>query len=228
MSTPTPLKVLYAVHPDLDTLDFTGPLEIFSQATHPSSSSSAPTPAFTHTITSVTPLTTTHQGLTFQRDIPIALAHSTLASYDILVIPGGGSSDVLTGKTEPLDLIKAFAALPKKENGGVRVLLSVCTGSLFLAEAGVLGGMTATTHPRYYGKLREIVKVKGEGKTKVVEERFVVNRTDVGAGLRIITAGGVSSGIDAALWLVGSVVGEDVKESTAEIVQHEHRSGMVL
>jgi transcriptional regulator GlxA family with amidase domain len=227
MSTPTPLKVLYAVHPDLDTLDFTGPLEIFSQATHPSSSS-APTPAFTHTITSVTPLTTTHQGLTFQRDIPMALAHSTLASYDILVIPGGGSLGVLGGKTEPLDLIKAFAALPKKENGSVRILLSVCTGSLFLAEAGVLGGMTATTHPGYYGKLREIVKVKGEGKTNVVEERFVVNRTDVGAGLRIITAGGVSSGIDAALWLVGSVVGEDVKERTAETVQHAHRSGMVL
>jgi transcriptional regulator GlxA family with amidase domain len=158
----------------------------------------------------------------------MALAHSTLASYDILVIPGGGSSSVLEGKTEPLDLIKAFAGLPKKENGGVRVLLSVCTGSLFLAKAGVLDGMTATTHPGYYGKLREIVKVKGEGKTNVVEERFVVNRTDVGAGLRIITAGGVSSGIDAALWLVGSVVGEDVKERTAEIVQHAHRSGMVL
>src|ERR1700686_4127196 len=99
MSTPTPLKVLYAVHPDLDTLDFTGPLEILSHATHPSSS--APTPAFTHTITSVTPLTTTHQGLTFQRDIPMVLAHSTLASYDILVIPGGGSPGVLEGKTEP-------------------------------------------------------------------------------------------------------------------------------
>ncbi|PMD63788.1 class I glutamine amidotransferase-like protein [Hyaloscypha bicolor E] len=227
MSTPTPLKVLYAVHPDLDTLDFTGPLEILSHATHPSSSS-APTPAFTHTITSITPLTTTHQGLTFQRDIPMALAHSTLASYDILVIPGGGSPGVLEGKTEPLDLIEAFAALPKKEDGSVRVLLSVCTGSLFLAEAGVLDGMTATTHPRYYGQLREIVKVKGEGKTKVVEERFVVNRTDVGAGLRIITAGGVSSGIDAALWLVGDVVGEDVREKIAEIVQHAHRSGVVL
>jgi transcriptional regulator GlxA family with amidase domain len=227
MSNSTPLKVLYAVHPDLDTLDLTGPLEILSHATHVSSSS-APTPAFEHTITSVTPLTTTHQGLTFQRDIPIDLAHSTLASYDILVIPGGGSPGVLEGKTEPLDLIKAFAALPKKEDGSVRILLSVCTGSLFLAEAGVLDGLTATTHPRYYGKLREIVGARGEGKTKVVEERFVVNKIDEAKGLRIITAGGVSSGIDASLWLVADVVGEDGKERVAAVVQHAHRTGVVL
>ncbi|KAE9365220.1 class I glutamine amidotransferase-like protein [Stipitochalara longipes BDJ] len=224
MSSPTQLKVLYAVHPDLDTLDFTGPLEVLSHAAH---LTSPPTPAFTHTITSLTDLTTTNQKLRFQRDIPFSSAYSTLADYDILVIPGGGSPPVLEGKTEPIHIIKAFAALPKKDNGKTRFLLSVCTGSLFLGEAGVLDGLTATTHPNHYGRLREIVKAKGH-RTTVVEDRFVVNKLDEEKGLRIITAGGVSSGIDAALWLIGEVVGKESKEKVEFTVQHVHRTGVVL
>jgi transcriptional regulator GlxA family with amidase domain len=222
-----PLKGLLAAHPNLDTLDLTGPLEILSQATH--RSTSLPKKAFTTTITSASELTTTGQGLTFQRNIPITDAHATLSDYDILVIPGGGSPGVLEGKTEPLHLIKAFVSLPKREDGRVRILFSVCTGSLFLAEAGVLDGLTATTHPEYYGKLREILQAKGMGdRTTAVEERFVVNKTDGQKGLRIITAGGVSSGIDAALWLVGDLVGMESKEKVERIVQHAHRSGIVL
>jgi transcriptional regulator GlxA family with amidase domain len=226
MSTTTPFKVLYAAHPGLDTLDLTGPLETLSHAAH--LSSAPPQKAFTRTITAVSALTTTGQGLTFQRDIPISEAHSKLADFDILVIPGGGSPGVLEGKTEPLDLIRAFVAQPKKEDGRIRILFSVCTGSLILAEAGALDGKTATTHPNYYGKLREIVQSRGEGKTAVVEERFVVNRTDAEKGLRIITAGGVSSGIDAALWLIGDLVGKESKEKVEAIVQHAHRTGVVL
>ena len=117
----------------------------------------------------------------------------------------------------------------EREDGRVRILFSVCTGSLFLAEAGVLDGLTATTHPDYYGKLREILQAKGMGdRTAVVEERFVVNKIDGEKGLRVITAGGVSSGIDAALWLVGDRVGMESKEKVERIVQHAHRSGVVL
>jgi len=199
-------------------------LEILSHAAH---STSPPTPAFSHTIASLTDLTTTHQNLRFQRDISISSAYITLVDYDILVIPGGGSPGVLGGHTEPIHLIKAFAALPKKDDGTPRFLLSVCTGSLFLAEAGVLEGLTATTHPEYYGNLRDIVKAKGT-KTTVVEERFVVNKLDEQNGLRIITAGGVSSGIDAALWLVGELVGKESKEKVEFIVQHAHRTGIVM
>ncbi|PMD14108.1 class I glutamine amidotransferase-like protein [Hyaloscypha hepaticicola] len=228
------MKVLITVHPNLDTLDLTGPLEILSHATHPTTTTTPPAPAFNITITSASPLTTTGQGLTFQRHIPIPDVYSTLSTYDILIIPGGASSSVLEGHTEPLHLIKAFASLPKREDGRARILFSVCTGSLFLAEAGVLDGLTVTTHPEYYGKLREILhaKVEGEGKgegdrTMVVEERFVVNRTDE-EGLRVVTAGGVSSGIDGALWVVGELVGRECKEGVEGIVQHAYRSGVVL
>lgn len=140
---------------------------------------------------------------------------------------------MLEGKTEPLGLIKAFAELPKRQDGGIRTIMSVCTGALFLAEAGVLGGVSATTHPGYYGKLREIcegkVKEGGDWKgTKVLEERFVVNRVDEERGLRIVTAGGVSCGLDASLWLVGEVAGTDSRERVARVVQYAWREGVVL
>jgi transcriptional regulator GlxA family with amidase domain len=223
-TTPPPLKVLYAVHPSLDTLDLTGPLEILSHATH--TSSSPPAKVFEHTITAVSEFTTTNQNLTIRRHLPISEAHAKLAEFDVLVIPGGGSPGVLEGRTEPLDLIKAFATLPKKQYGGVRTLMSVCTGSLFLAEAGVLGGKTATTHVNHLGKFREVFE--GKGPTKVVEERFVVNKTDEERGLRIITAGGVSSGLDASLWLVGDVAGKQAMERVAQVVQYAYRVGVIL
>ena len=166
-----PLKVLYALHPTLDALDFTGPLEILFHATWTPTLSSpeGPSRVFAHTITAVDPQTTSNQTLAFQRHIPMEEAHSTLSSYDVLVIPGGGSPGVLEGQTEPLKLIKAFAALPKKEDGSVRTLMSVCTGSLFLAETGVLDGLKATTHPRFYEKLNEVSERKG--RTIVLKER---------------------------------------------------------
>ncbi len=97
----------------------------------------------------------------------------------------------------------------------------MCTGSLFLAEAGVLAGQAATTHYLHYDELREITATKGE--TKVVEERFVVSKVDEERGLRIITSGGISSGMDATLWLIASILGEESKEQVARLVQYSSR-----
>jgi transcriptional regulator GlxA family with amidase domain len=226
--TPTPLKVLYSIHPYLDMLDFAGPLEILSHATYTTGVSWAPSAkkVFTSTITAVQEFTTTDQTATIKRHIPIEEAYASLADYDVLVIPGGGSQGVLGGEREPLGLIKAFADLQKRGDGRVRTLLSVCTGSLFLAEAGVLDGLTATTHPYYYDKLREITTAKGE--TKVVEERYVVNKTDKEKGLRIITSGGVSCGLDSCLWLIGDIAGEGSKERAAHNIQYAWREGIVV
>lgn len=132
----------------------------------------------------------------------------------------------MEGKTEPLDLIKAFASLPRKEDGSIRTLLSVCTGSILLAEAGVLDGKSATTHPLYYGKLGDISAVKG--KTNVLKEKFVVNRVDEENGLRIVTAGGVSCGLDASLWLIGELVGKECLEFVADRVQYAFSEGLIL
>ena len=227
MTSKQPLKVLIHLHPNLDTLDFVGPLEILSDATWASTSDSdAPvSEVFHNTLTAVSEFTTSTQNLTVKRHVAITEAYATLSDYDVLIIPGGGSPAVLNGKTEPLGLIKAFAALPRREDGRTRYLLSVCTGALFLAEAGVLDGLSATTHTNYYGRLRELAGAKGD--TKVLEERFVVNKVD-GKGLRVITSGGISCGLDSSLWLIEEVAGRESRERVAENSHYAWREGVVL
>ncbi|KAH7312106.1 class I glutamine amidotransferase-like protein [Rhexocercosporidium sp. MPI-PUGE-AT-0058] len=214
----------------MDTLDFTGPLEVLSWASHTpmTATSLTPSPVFTHTVASLTPTTLTNQNISILRHIPISEAYTQLSSFDILVIPGGGSEGVLPGNTEPIHLIKAFAELPKKSDGGVRTILSVCTGALFLGEAGVLGreGMKATTHPLYYRQLEEVCE--GKGGVEVVKNRFVVNKVDEEKKLRIITSGGISCGLDSCMWLIGETAGRESMERTAELIQYSTREGVVL
>ncbi|KAL2062091.1 hypothetical protein VTL71DRAFT_6357 [Oculimacula yallundae] len=229
MSYPAPLKVLYAIHPGMDTLDFTGPLEVFCSASHTRTfaPSSTKIPVFTQTVAALTPTVLTHQNINISRHISISEAYEQLSTFDILIIPGGGSDAVLSGNNEPIHLIKAFSELPKKSDGGVRTILSVCTGALFLAEAGILGdGMKATTHPLFYGQLEELCK--GKGDVEVVKDRFVVNKVNEGKGLRIITSGGVSCGLDSCLWLIEDVAGKECKENVAKMIQYSFNEGIVL
>lgn len=73
---------------------------------------------------------------------------------------------------------------------------SVCTGSLLLAAAGILDGRSATTH------WSALPVLKTFGVTSVGDERIVES------GDHIVTAAGVSAGIDLGLWLAGQLVGE--------------------
>lgn len=237
-SCPPPLKVLFPIHPLIDALDFIGPFETLTHAHYfdgPSAKSDVTPPetrAFHCTITASTPTVLSDQNVTFSRHIPISEAYASLASYDVLVIPGGNTSFLLETKPEPLGLIKAFAQLPKREDGRGRFLLSVCTGSLFLATQGVLKGLTATTHPAFLEKLKRVcVEGNGdeEGATRLVssDERFVVNRVDE-KGLKVITAAGISCGLDASLWLVEEVAGKEARENVESYMEYAYRSGLVI
>jgi transcriptional regulator GlxA family with amidase domain len=116
---------------------------------------------------------------------------------DVVVMPGGiGTRDMLTGGPY-LDWLRAV-------HPGTRFTTSVCSGSLALAAAGLLNGLTATTHWSIYDYLCRYGAVP-------VQERVVehLNR-------RIITAAGVSSGIDMAIRLVELLV-DDVAAQAAQV-----------
>ncbi len=103
-----------------------------------------------------------------------------LDKYDVLVIPGGPGTRTLLLNEEVVRYVGSF---PHN-----RLVATVCTGSLLLGAAGRLRGVRATTHRL----AREALEAFG---AKVVDERVVDER-------QIVTAGGVTSGLDLGIHLV--------------------------
>ena len=107
---------------------------------------------------------------------------------DILVVAGGGNTLAQMQDEEVLKFLRA--AGDKAE-----YVTSVCTGSLILAEAGLLDGYKAATHWGYREVLQSYAQVTQ------VDERVVIDRNR-------ITGGGITAGIDFALTIIAEVVNE--------------------
>jgi transcriptional regulator GlxA family with amidase domain len=106
------------------------------------------------------------------------------------VIPGGYG-------TRPLLKHKLLIEWIKDQATRVEWLLSVCTGALLLAQAGVLKNCRATTHHTAFEQLNELSPT-----TEVIrDQRFVQ------ASNRTMTSGGISAGIDLSLYMVEQLVG---------------------
>ena len=121
---------------------------------------------------------------------------------DVLLVPGGvGTRELMTD--EPvLDWVRAV-------HRQTRFTTSVCTGSLVLAAAGLLDGLTATTHWAAAGLLEPFG-------ARYTAERVVEHLPE-----RIITAAGVSSGIDMALRLVELLVGRQAAEASQLMIEYD-------
>jgi putative intracellular protease/amidase len=110
-----------------------------------------------------------------------------LKDFDILVVLGGNTQEIIDKKAQPLQIISAFSELQKADPGRERTLMSICTGSHFLAEQGILSGLSATTHPDHLTKFEILCSQAATRdlaeRTDVVEDaRYVVNnlRFDLG------------------------------------------------
>jgi transcriptional regulator GlxA family with amidase domain len=131
---------------------------------------------------------------------------------DLVIVPGGGLlSDSPTGVLAELDRGAIPAALARLHADGIAVA-SVCTGALLLGAAGLLAGRPATTNRLALDRLRETG-------AEVIDER-VVDDGD------ILTAQGVTAGLDLALWLVERECGAEFAAALAQGVEYE-RSGSV-
>ncbi|MFC6753623.1 DJ-1/PfpI family protein, partial [Halorubrum tibetense] len=99
-------------------------------------------------------------------------------------------------------------ALAAHHAAGTRIA-SVCTGSMLLATAGVTDGRRAVTHASAMDELRE-------SGAEVVDAR-VVDDGD------LLTAGGVTSGLDLALHVVEQEFGDAVAERVATVIEYDRR-----
>lgn len=119
--------------------------------------------------------------------VTVDTALADLPRPDLILVPGGpGCFEAM--RREPL------LAWLRAAHAGTRYTTSVCTGSHILGGAGLLQGAPATTHWGSFADLPDL------GAT-YVRERFVRHG-------RVITAAGVSAGIDMALWLVRELADE--------------------
>jgi transcriptional regulator GlxA family with amidase domain len=133
--------------------------------------------------------------------------HGTFDGADLVVVPGGGWNDrAPEGAWAQSQRGDLGAALRAHREGGGR-LASVCTGGMILASAGLLNGLEATTH---HGAIDQLAE---HGAT-AVEARVV----DAG---EIVTCGGVTSGIDMALWIVEREFGEQLAAGVAREMEHD-------
>ena len=121
---------------------------------------------------------------------------------DIILFPGGAGTRPLMTDERVLDWLRT--AHPT-----TRFTTSVCTGALMLAAAGLLDGLTATTHWSALNALTE------HGATPTSER--VVEHLDS----RIITAAGVSAGIDMALRLVEILFDQTAAQAAQLMIEYD-------
>jgi putative intracellular protease/amidase len=111
---------------------------------------------------------------------------------DIVLVPGGKGDVVANAGERVLDWLKSVDRTSQWTT-------SVCTGSLILAAAGLLDGKRATSHWLALDRLRELG-------ADPVSERVVFSG-------KMVTAAGVSAGIDMALTLAARIAGDQVAQA---------------
>jgi transcriptional regulator GlxA family with amidase domain len=134
--------------------------------------------------------------------IEIDATYEELPNPDVIIFPGGVGTRDLMADDRVLEWIRAAHATSTYTT-------SVCTGSLVLAASGLLGGLTATTHWSALGVLNDYGAVPTGDR--------VVEHLD----RRIITAAGVSSGIDMALRLVELMVDRTAAEAAQLMIEYD-------
>lgn len=190
-------NIAILIFDDVEVLDFCGPFEVFSVTGRQKEQSpfnvyivaEKSDPVLARNQLSVNPRYTT----------------AGCPRPDILVVPGGWGTRREMNNAGLIDWIKTTA--PKAE-----LVLSVCTGALLLARAGLLDGLKATTHHGALDLLREIAP-----KTSVLGDQRVIDNG------RIIVSAGVSAGIDAAFHVVARLHGLEVALETARYMEYDWR-----
>tara|TARA_Y100001001_G_C7936967_1_gene284168 strand:+ start:27 stop:647 length:621 start_codon:yes stop_codon:yes gene_type:complete len=193
---------------EVDILDFSGPYEVFCRTRIvPGLESRLNTETSPFNVFTVSRMV---------KDVKVSGGLQVTSDYifkdsptiDILLIPGGLGTRKLLKCKETITWIQDVSK-------SVSLLTSVCTGSLLLAQAGLLENRRATTH---WGALDLLKKISPS--TTVIKDQRVVEDG-------IITSAGVSSGIDMAFEVVTSLVGEKVANDTAKYIEYQRSAKIV-
>jgi len=188
------MKIGILLFDDAEELDFVGPWEVFKMARE------AKPESF-------------ELLLIAEKDAPVrcrggmrVLPDMTTAackSLDVLLVPGGQGTRTEVKNEHLLAWIAAVSAK-------AQWVTSVCTGAMLLTAAGPARGKRVTTHWAFVKSLRE----RNEASEVLDSFRYVRDGN-------VVTAAGVSAGIDMALWLVGQWHGPEFARSVQRYMEYD-------
>ncbi|MDZ7268495.1 MAG: DJ-1/PfpI family protein [candidate division KSB1 bacterium] len=192
-----PRNVAIFIFDEVEVLDFCGPFEVFSVTGKREGSN----PFNVYTVAQ-------EQRPILARNELSVNPRYTFADCpppDILIIPGGFGTRREMNNSIVLDWVRRLSQNTER-------LLSVCTGALILAKAGLLEGLSATTHHGAILLLQETAP-----NTKIdATKRFIDNG-------KIIVSAGISAGIDMSLYVVAGLLGKEQAWETAKYMEYDWR-----
>jgi transcriptional regulator GlxA family with amidase domain len=196
---PSPRKIVFAAYDELQTLDLTGPWEVFSAA-------ESRVPGSYELIAASLSGEPIRSSSGLRLDAPLRL--SEVSALETLVVPGGTGTREVAG--DP-----AFLAEVVRLSGLARRTAGVCSGSFILGAAGLLEGRRAVTHWAYCDDLARAFPA-----TEVDPDPIYVRDGS------LITSAGVTAGIDLALALVEEDHGPELALEVARwLVVYAQRPG---
>ncbi|MBX9784778.1 MAG: DJ-1/PfpI family protein [Chitinophagaceae bacterium] len=198
-------RVAIFIFNEVEVLDFAGPFEVFSVAGLRTRS----VPPFEVFTAAQFDTINARNHLTIKPTYTLEKAPKA----DIIVIPGGGgfhADGTPFGSRREMNNPIVLKWI-QEQSANAQLTLSVCTGSLILAKAGLLEGKEATTHFLAIDSLRKI----SDNITVKEKTRFADNGN-------IITSEGVSAGIDMSLHVVAKLLGKETADETAKYMQYDY------
>ena len=192
-------RVGIVIYEEVEVLDFCGPFEVFSVArVDEAKRRDEPSPFLPLLVAESKGAVTATGGMQ-------VLPHHSLTDcppLDILLVPGGWGFRHHMNNAGLQDWLRERAAQAD-------TLTAVCTGAMLVGSAGLLNGLTATTHWRFLDGMRDTfpeVTVK-------YDKHFVQDG-------RVYTSAGISAGIDMSLKVVERYYGEKVARATARHMEY--------
>lgn len=193
------MRVAILVYPGFDELDAIGPYEVLRNA----AADGAPVDVLLATPESTDTVRAAH-ALTIEAQVRLEDGH-----FDLVIVPGGGWNDrAPAGAWAEVKRGELPAAIRRMHEGGARIA-SVCTGAMLVAAGGLAEGRPMTTHK---GALEDLAAAGAD----LIDARVVDDRD-------LMSCGGVTSGIDLALWIVGREWGQRLADAIARDIEHERR-----
>jgi transcriptional regulator GlxA family with amidase domain len=188
-----PVPVAFLLDENATMIDFTGPWEVFQDA------GVADVPGFN--LFTVAPTAEPLRATGGMKIVPDYTIENAPPAKVIVVPAQAGGRQPIAGSPK--------VAWLRAQHQTADIIMSVCTGAFLLAQTGLLKGLSATTHHLF---LEDFAK-------QYPDVRLLQNQRFVDNG-RIITAGGLSSGIEGALHVVERYYGPTARSKVANYMEY--------